>query len=148
MLILELVQGSQTIRCLGLRAVKMQSGFIGKPKLCIHEVVIQSYEGRLENRLDSRGMSLKPRQRFKHSVNASGSQGSLIREVPTCLWLARGKPTLEPPTCITFGNRVAKSGMPFQTQLQAILGLRVLQLAIVKYQENEISFVRSLIILF
>ena len=44
MLILELVRGSQTIRCLGLRAVKMYSEwmFIGKPKLriyTIHEVV-------------------------------------------------------------------------------------------------------------
>ena len=114
----------------------------------IHEVLNQSYKGRLKNRLDSPGMSLKPRQRFKHSVNASGSQGSLICEVPTCLWLVRGKPTLEPPTCTAFGNQVAKSGMPFQTQLQAILGLRVLRLAIVKYQENEISFVRSLTILF
>ena len=78
-------------------------------------------------------MSLKPRQRLKHSVNASWSRGSLIREVSTCLWLARGNSTLEPPTCTAFGNRVAKSGMPFQTQPQAILELRVLRLAIVKY---------------
>ena len=107
MLILELVRGLQTIRCLGLRAVKMQSECVifGKLQLriyTIHEVVIQSYEGKLENQLDSRGMSLKPRQRLKHSVNASGSWGSLIHEVPTCLWLTRGNSTLEPPTCTAF----------------------------------------------
>ena len=54
----------------------------------IHEVVNWSYEGRLENQLDSPGMSLKPWQRLKHLVNDSGLWGSLNREVPTCLWLA------------------------------------------------------------
>jgi hypothetical protein len=83
----------------------------------IHEVLNQSYEGRLENWLDSLGMSLKPQQRLKHSVNDSGSRGSPIREVPPCLWLARGKLILEPPTCTAFGNQVAKLGIPFQTQL-------------------------------
>ena len=38
-------------------------------------------------------------------------------EVPTCLWLARGKLILEPPTWTAFGNHVAKSGIAFQIQL-------------------------------
>ena len=70
----------------------------------IHEAVNQSYEGRLENWLDSPGMNLKPQQRLKHLVNDSGLQRFLNREVPTCLWLVQGKPVLDPPTCTTFGN--------------------------------------------
>ena len=76
----------------------------------------------LKNWLDSPGMNLKPRQRLKHLVNDSGLQESLNREAPTCLWLARGKPVLEPPTCTAFGNQIAKSGIAFQIQLEVILG--------------------------
>ena len=36
---------------------------------------------------------------------------------PNVFVARRGKPILEPPTCTAFGNRVAKSGIPFQTQL-------------------------------
>ena len=90
MWILELVQGLQTIRCL-LESNKDVEMIFRKPKLhiyIIHEVVNQSYEGMLENWLDSPGMNLKPQKRLKHLVNDSGLWGFLNREAPMCLWLA------------------------------------------------------------